>query len=293
MKLLLTGATGFIGGHLAHRLVAEGHNLSIVVRPDSSLVALKDVLPQIQVHIYDGSYACMLRALQAARPCTVCHVASLFLAQHKPKDVASLIESNVTFPAHLLEAMSHVGAMRIINTGTSWQHFQNESYNPVNLYASTKQAFESVLAYYVETHGFKATTLKLFDTYGPGDTRPKLFNMLRNAALSAEKLSMSPGEQMIDIVYIDDVVDAFINAINLLQVQTIGHTQYGVSSGRPLRLKDLVAIYENTLNVKISVEWGGRPYRDREVMLPWHAPPLPGWQARVALEDGLARMELG
>lgn len=293
MKLLLTGATGFIGSQLAHRLLAEGHELAILVRPDSNLDVLNAVLPQIQVHIYDGSYASMLRALEAATPSTVCHVASLFLAQHKPEDVARLIESNLNFPTQLLEAMNQVGAKQLINTGTSWQHFQNESYNPVNLYAATKQAFESLLAFYVEAQGFKAITLKLFDTYGPGDTRPKLFSMLRNAVLSQAKLPMSPGEQMIDLVYIDDVMDAFINAIHALPAQTTGHTHFGVSSGRPLRLKDLVAVYEKTLNVKLSVEWGGRTYRTREVMLPWHAPTLPGWQARVALEDGLARMERG
>lgn len=293
MKLLLTGATGFIGSQLAHRLVAEGHELAILARPDSCLDVLKADLPYIQVLIYDGSYASMLRALEVARPSTVCHIASLFLAQHKPEDVARLIESNLNFPTQLLEAMHKVGAKQLINTGTSWQHFQNESYNPVNLYAATKQAFESLLAFYVEAQGFKAITLKLFDTYGPGDSRPKLFSMLRNAALSQEKLLMSPGEQMIDLVYIDDVIDAFTNAIHALSVQTTGHMHFGVSSDRPLQLKNLVAVYEKVLNVKLSVEWGGRPYREREVMVPWRAPSLPGWQALVALEDGLVRMERG
>ena len=293
MKILLTGATGFIGSHLAQRLVAEGHELAILVRPSSSLDVLKPILPDIQVNIYDGSYASMLSALEAAKPSMVCHIASLFLAQHKPEDVTRLIESNINFPTQLLEAMNHIGVKQVINTGTSWQHFKNDFYNPVNLYAATKQAFESLLEYYIEAQGFKAVTLKLFDTYGPGDSRPKLFSMLRNAALSQERLFMSPGEQVLDLVYIDDVIDAFVNAIHMLPSQTSGNRCFGVSSERPIRLKDLVAIYEKTLNLKLKIDWGGRNYRVREVMCPWSAPLLPGWHAHVELEDGLVRMERG
>ena len=68
MKVLLTGATGFIGSYLARRLVSEGHDLAIVVRPTSQLEILQAILPQIQVHLYDGSYASLLRTLDAAQP---------------------------------------------------------------------------------------------------------------------------------------------------------------------------------------------------------------------------------
>lgn len=119
MKLLLTGATGFIGSQLAHRLLAEDYALAILVRSDSNLDALRSVLPQIQVHIYDGSYASLLHTLEVARPSLVCHVASLFLAQHKSEDISRLIESNLNFPTQLLEAMNQVGVKQLINVGTS------------------------------------------------------------------------------------------------------------------------------------------------------------------------------
>lgn len=291
MKLLLTGATGYIGGQLAHRLVAQGHELAILVRPHSGLDLLKAVLPQIQVNIYDGSYASMLRALEAARPSTVCHVASLFLAQHKPEDVARLIESNLTFPTQLLEAMNQVGVKQLINTGTSWQHFQNESYNPVNLYAATKQAFESLLAFYVEAQGFKAITLKLFDTYGPGDTRPKLFNLLRKTALTGEPLRMSPGEQELDLVYISDVLDAYLLAIEGLSEVTKS-TCYSVSNPIRVTLKELVEIYGESVHRPMNVEWGGLPYRPREVFVPWTKYLLPpDWRPKIGLKEGIALME--
>ncbi len=133
MKIFLTGATGFIGSSLVKRLVSEGNEVSILVRPNSKLEVLRAELAQISVHVYDGSYASLRNALEIEKPQLVCHIASLFLAQHAPKDVTSLIESNIDFPTQLLEAMNNLGIKRIINTGTSWQHYENEAYNPVNL----------------------------------------------------------------------------------------------------------------------------------------------------------------
>lgn len=292
MKIFLTGATGFIGSQLAHRLVAEGHELAILVRPDSRLDVLQSVLPQVQVHVYDGSYASLLRALLTAKPNLICHLASLFLAQHKPEDVGRLIESNLSFPTQLLEAMNQVGVKCFINTGTSWQHFQNETYNPVNLYAATKQAFESLLAYYVEAQGLKVITLKLFDTYGPGDTRPKLFHLLEKAVKTGEILDMSAGNQLIDIVHIDDVTAAYVIATQrLLNGKVSQHERYAVSSGTPMPLKELIQLYMNVTKQTISINWGARPYRHREVMTPWSkGSDLPNWKIKTNLIEGIRRI---
>ena len=291
VKVLLTGATGYIGSQLVHRLIAEGHEVAIVVRPESQLNILQAVLPRIEVHVYDGSYSSLLQTLEAAQPVVVIHVASLFLAQHKPEDVARLVETNLNFPTQLLEAMSHLGIGQLINTGTSWQHYQNQAYNPVNLYAATKQAFEALLAYFVEAQGFKAITLKLFDTYGPGDTRPKLFSLLRKAARTGETLRMSLGEQLLDLVYIDDVLDAYRLAMARLPEVTKAEC-YAVSNPARLSLQELVRIYGETVSRPVHVEWGGLAYRPREVMLPWcKGMVIPSWEPKVPLRVGIERME--
>ena len=291
MRVLLTGATGFIGSQLALRLVVEGHEVAVVVRPDSRLDVLQAIIPRITVHIYDGSYESLVRALEVSRPELVIHVASLFLAQHKSSDVARLIESNLNFPAQLLEAMSQVGTGYMLNTGTSWQHYQNEIYNPVNLYAASKQAFEALLEYYVKAQGLKVITLKLFDTYGPGDFRPKLFSLLRRTARTGNILRMSPGEQEIDLVYIDDVLEAFLMAMQRLNIVTTAEN-YAVSNSMRLSLRELTHIYGEATGYMLNVEWGGLPYRPREVMTPWTGGQLlPGWKVRMPISEGIVRME--
>ena len=242
-------------------------------------------------HTHDGTTEGMIRLVAEAKPDVVFHLASLFLAQHEPKDVEALVLSNVLFGSQLLEAMRVNGVSQIVNTGTSWQHYNNDDYNPACLYAATKQAFEDILAYYAEAASIKAVTLQLFDTYGPGDTRPKLFHLLNKTARSHETLAMSPGEQLIDLVYIDDVIDAYLCAIAALGVLPVGHHVYAVSSGKPLPLRELVSIYEKVVGVNLPIDWGKRAYRPREVMAPWNrGRALAGWYPKVGLVEGIRRI---
>ena len=100
---------------------------------------------------------------------------------------------------------------------------------------------------------------------------------------------MSPGEQMIDLVHVDDVVEAFVLSAQRLVSGTVeGHERYAVSSGRPIKLRELVELFVRVTAGPLAIEWGGRPYRDREVMIPWNTgSPVPGWQPKVGLEEGI------
>jgi len=285
---LVTGATGFVGSHLARRLAREGWQVHILSRAGSRLPDAAE-FAQVTNHIHDGSTEGMVRCVAQAKPDVVFHLASLFLSQHATKDIDALIQSNVLFGNQLLEAMKVNEVSCLINTGTSWQHYNNEDYNPVCLYAATKQAFEALLEYYIQASGIKAITLKLFDTYGPNDPRQKLIHILNKVAASKEILAMSPGEQLIDLVHIDDVIVAYLMAANrLINGKVSGHECYGVSSGHPVTLRELVRTFESEIGNQLSIEWGGRPYRDREVMKTWdkfHS--LPEWKPTMTFPHGL------
>lgn len=293
-KALLTGATGFIGGHLTRELVRTGWELHLIVLPGMGLGTIEDLHLEVQSYPHDGSTEQLLDLVGQIKPDVVFHLASLFLAQHTPADIEQLVKSNVLFATQLAEAMTLGGCFRLVNTGTSWEHYENGTYNPVNLYAASKQAFEVMLEYYLATTPLKVVTLKLFDTYGPDDPRPKLFTLLKKVAAEGEPLGMSPGEQLLDLVYIDDIVRAFIMAAErLLADEVTSHERYAISSGAPLPLKELVALYGRAIGKKLPIEWGGRPYRQREVMVPWNIGlSLPGWQPEVELTEGIRRMEL-
>jgi nucleoside-diphosphate-sugar epimerase/glycosyltransferase involved in cell wall biosynthesis len=290
-RVLVTGGAGFVGSHVVRACLREGWQVAVLYKPESGLAQIQDVLDQIKVYPVLGKSNEVFDIFKDFCPDLVFHLASVFISKHEPEDVLTLVNSNIGFGAQILEAMAKYNVTYMVNAGTSWQHYDGNDYDPVNLYASTKQAFEDILHYYVETALVHAVTLKLFDTYGPLDSRSKIINLLDRAARERFPLDLSPGEQLIDIVYIDDVVRAFMIAAKLLfEGKVHQHQTYMVSSDKTVRLRDLVETYEKVTDQKLDVNWGGRPYRYREVMIPWRGGNyLPGWHPEVDLEQGIKK----
>ncbi len=288
---LVTGATGYIGSNLVRRLLSDNWSVHIIVRADSNIEVLNHILDRLVVHEHDGSTKSMIDIVFNTSPDVIFHLASLFIAQHTSDDIESLVTSNILFSTQLAEAAVINGVRKFINTSTSWQHLEQKDYLPVNLYASTKQAFEDILKYFADSYGLKVLNLVLFDTYGPYDFRPKLVALLINSMRSQKILEMSPGMQMIDMVYIDDVVDAFLKASCYLDYSKNLFSRYAVSSGLPISLFDFVSLFETTLNIKLKINWGARPYRDREVMNTWQKfDSLPNWTPQINLSEGLKKL---
>lgn len=291
---LITGAGGFIGAILARRLLAEGWRVDLLARPGS--IIPDDLERQGTVHRTTEQTADIVAVVEAARPDVVFHLASLYLADHATADIERLIASNVLLTAQLAEAMTTVlpaGKARLVATGTAWQHFRGPGYLPVNLYAATKQAGDDLLCYFNDARALSLVRLKLFDTYGAGDTRRKLVQLLIDAAMSGQRLGMSPGEQMMDISHVDDVVEAFVVAgLRLLEAPAPLNEEYFVS-GERWKVRDLVPLVERTLDRHLNVTFGERPYRTREVMdpiTPRSEQRLPGWIPKRKLADTLVTL---
>ncbi len=287
-RLLLTGGTGFIGRNLVAALgTREIHVLALPGSEDD----LSGASRRVNIHLYDGSTQSVVDAVANSGAELVIHLAACFVAEHKPEDIEGLIRSNVLLGAQLLEAMRVSGKRRLLNTGTSWQHYEDSECRCSCLYAATKQAFEALVDFYVDAHQFRVATLKLFDTYGPGDPRPKLFNLLRNADVSRPFL-MSEGKQQIDLVYVDDVVRAFLAAEQWNFGSTAAtHERFGVSSGKPRPLREIVELYLRSAHSPLRVQWGARSYRAREVMQTWTGyAPVPGWYPKIDLAEGFSRL---
>lgn len=291
-KAIVTGATGFVGSNLCKFLIKNDWEVSVITRPSSDYSNISSVINEIDVFEYDGQIERLINYFNEKNVDVVFHLASLFIAEHESNQIDGLVDSNIKFGLHILEAMKESKTKLLINTGTSWQHYHTNEYNPVDLYAATKQAFENLIKYYVEAEHIRVITLKLFDTYGESDTRPKLINLLHKFADENKELNMSPGEQVLDLVHIDDVVKAYLKAYEHLNSSiSIKYDEFGVASGREVKLKDLISIFEEVTNKKINVNWGGREYRKREVMRLWNGYKiLPNWECHIKLEDGIKNM---
>jgi len=289
---LITGATGYLGRNLTRKLLNNGWDVHLLVRDLAVVNDHSSYLQGSRKHVYHGDLNGLIEIIDAIRPMVVFHLAAKVVSDHKSENIDDLYKSNIFFGAQLLEAMRVCNIRKFVNTGTFWQFYNGNEYNPVSLYAASKQAFEAILKYYAYAENFEVITLTLFDNYGPDDTRPKLFSMLNKSALSKELVKMSAGEQYIDIVYIDDVVEAYITAaLILLSRVNFDYQNYVVSSSEPIRLRDLVDIYLELAPIKPKILWGARPYRNREVMVPWSAGAhLPGWSPKIGLREGIEKI---
>ena len=284
MRILVTGATGFIGTNLTRELKKQ-HELFILGQFEGDPeklglpgIVMTDDIRQLADYIKSNEIEGII------------HLASLYLTVHTPEQVKDLVLSNVYFGTAVLEAVSLAGTVKwFLNTGSIWQNYnvKGTAYNPVNLYAATKQAFIDMAKYYRDVFGIRFCTLKLCDTYGPGDPRPKLFKLFKDYSESGEVLKMSPGEQLLDILYISDIVSGFSHLVDLLGSNELLGEQYVLSSGKQRSLRSIADVFASVSGRKLNIEWGGRPYRDREVMIPWKGPILPGWEPKFDLELGI------
>lgn len=287
MNILITGATGFIGRNLLKEL-KKHHSIHILTRTQTD----KNSLYELPVFEFADNIDDLSIYLKNNEIEGVIHLASLYLAQHQSNQIKDLILSNIYLGVAVLEASKQADIKWFLNTGTIWQNYITDSneYNPVNLYAATKQAFIDTARFYTETSKLRFCTLKLCDTYGTGDTRRKIFTLFKQIAGTNEKLSMSPGEQKLDILHIDDAVKGFKHLVDLLQTGNDIKKEYMLTSEKQYSLKELAHIYEHISGKHLNIEWGGRPYREREVMMPClKLEKLPEWKAEISLEEGLAQ----
>lgn len=291
-RAIVTGATGYVGSHVVRHLLKQGWGVSIIMRKNSNLEYIKDIINDVGVYRYEGNINSLIEYFKLQEADVVMHIAAAVITDPSPEQVPIIIDANIKFGTEVLEAMSHSSTRLFISTGTYWQNYGGtDEYNPVDLYAASKEAFEKIVKLYVEAYGFRHINLRLFDVYGEDDKRPKLWALLRDIAGTGKSFDITAGEQWVDMVYIDDVACAYEIAYNILEKDhSIRNEIYGVSNKRRYRLKNIINLFQTLLDKKLIINFGGRPYKKREVMSPFEGYlGLPLWQPRTSIKDGLSK----
>jgi nucleoside-diphosphate-sugar epimerase len=294
-RALVTGASGFVGGHLVPAFGAADWKVHAIVRASSSaerVGALKSA--GCTIHVHDGSSASMRAIVKAAAPLCTWHLATKFVPSHASDDVAPLVRSNVEFGTMLLDALADAGNGAIVTVGTAWQQHDNVDPAPMSLYAATKEAFDAISVYYASVRRMQVVECLLFDCYGPNDPRKKILWALRNALKTGVPLELSgDGTQFMDYLHVDDIVRALIVAGARATAAAPGtRERWAVRSTEPVTVRQLVDRLGKAKGGAIPVKWNARPPRATEMNVAWTAGDvLPGWSPRVSLDDGLAALD--
>lgn len=284
MNILVTGSTGFIGKHFTKYIIQNlNANIHAIVRRSSDIKDLKN--SNVNLVYYDGTFNSLNDFFSKNKIDVVVHLAAFSKSENKSFEIDNLLDSNIKFGCHLLEAACINNCKNFVNTGSYFQNYFSEEYYPSFLYSATKQSMQNIIDYYVVNRGLTAITLKLFDTYGPGDNRKKIINLFKEYQELGRELEMSPGEQEIRLTYIDDVVKAFIIAVNMIR-DSQDHKIYYVGS-RAYKLKDVAQIFEEVTGKAINIKWGALPYRKNQPLKSYIGDLLPTWESEVDLKDGI------
>ena len=297
-RVLVTGATGFIGSHLARRLVAEGAEVSVFMRATSDRCLLADVLDRVQIHEVDICDEDAVRmAMAHICPAVVFHLAAIGMSEPFVSPPVA-VRVNVQGTLHLLEAARQCGVRRFVHSGTAYEYGDaanndaphKELLDPVNTYAASKAAARAFVRLYARVYGLPTVNMRLFAVYGPGQPPKTLVASAVCAALEDRDFPMTPGEQMRDFVFVSDVVEGYLRAAVAMGVEGVS---IDLGTGRAWMIREVVMKLFQIAGSRAKPLVGALPYRPSETMKqvadPHVARKLLGWQATTSLEDGLSQ----
>ena len=280
MKILITGATGYLGSHLAHALVAAGYSVAVLKRKSSSLVRLEGVLPQLRLFdIEDG----LEKPFQVSGHIdVVIHMATCY--GRNGEGDAAIFEANTAFPLRLLEVAASFKTAVFINTDTSLDKY-------LNAYALSKKQFMEWGKFYAERNKLSFFSLRLEHFYGPGDDDSKFTShVIKSCVNNVPELKLTPGEQLRDFIYIDDATSAYLLLIEKLGQMNERFVEFDVGSGQAVTIRAFVEMIHRLTGSRSRLEFGAVPYRDGEVMYSNADTAFlkgMGWYCQVSLEQGI------
>lgn len=281
MKILLTGATGYLGSHLAHAFLQRGDRVVAVKRSSSCIARLSDIVDQLMFFDIDRMPAEEIIA-SAGSIDAVVHTATCY-GRNGERD-ATIATSNYAFPLAVLEAAARTGTPLFVNTGTSLG-------KAVNAYALAKQQFSEWGRMYAESGRIAFVDLRLEHFYGPLDDESKFVTfVLHSCARNESELRLTEGLQERDFIYIDDVISAY-RAV--LDAKWTGYHALDVGYGQNVTIRHLVETAHVLTHSKTQLRFGAVPMRSHELLQ--STPDLKaiqalGWHAEISLKEGLQKI---
>ena len=293
MKVLLTGATGFIGSQLARLAVSQGHSVTAIVRPGSDRRRIRAI--EGRLHFIEQDLA-DLRAIEpqlaGERPDLCLHLAWRGWANSQ-----AAAEENLTSLALSLEFMrvvAQLGCPRFVSAGTCLEYDPTLSLfsettptPPHDLYGTSKRAFFDVAEQFSRLAKLEVVWTRLFYSYGPYQDRGRLVPAIVLGLLRGEPFATTAGEQVRDYLHVEDVASAIWH---VAQSRFTGAVN--IASGTSITVRELASEVGRLMGRLDLLRFGALPYREDEPMVIQADASLLrdrlGWSPHYNLETGIA-----
>lgn len=293
MKLLVTGAAGFVGGRVAAKLIEAGHEVTVI---DNLSVGHKNAVPEGAKLI--AADLCDPEAVSAAVQGhdAVVHLAAQALVPESVADPQKAFDINLVGGHNLLEAMRKHGVKHLVYSSSAAVYGnpvrvpikEDDPKLAINPYGATKLAFEALVHSHHAAYGLNATMFRYFNPYGPTEDHDPETHAVPNfirATLTGEPIPLYwNGQQTRDFFFVDDIARAHV-----MGLEHDGFHVYNLGSGHATKVMDVVELIFKLAGKRTAIKDLGERAGDPPELLAdiSKARRELGWQPEVPLEDGL------
>jgi UDP-glucose 4-epimerase len=294
-SILVTGGAGFIGSHLVERLVKEGYSVIVVDNLlRGTLDNLSNILDKNKIKFVRGdvrNYKLMKELIKNSE--VIFHLASLSRVIPSIENPKLCFEINVKGTEIIARLCSKYHKKLIFSSsrevyGTPKYLPVNEAHplNPENPYGASKVSGEKIIEAYAKSYGLNYVTLRLANIYGLRDFDRVIPIFIENA-LKGEDLVVYGADKILDFVYIDDAINAFIATMDSGKNQTLN-----IGSGVGISIVELANLIKKVTGkgVEIIIKEKRKGEVDKFIADIRRAKEALGWEPRINLEEGLRRM---
>src|SRR5260370_818232 len=299
---LVTGGTGFIVSALVQRLCAEGVSVVCLVRsgfPGCSRIRNLPGVELIEAENYESSG--LSQKLPGIQTDVVFNLASTGVSPDN-RDPQGLLAGNLNVVAGLISMTAAWPLKRFIHVGSCSEYApapeghkltEQDSLQPVSLYGAAKACAYIYGAALALSRGVPFVTLRLFGVFGVGEASHRLVPYLISHLQRDIAVDLTLGEQVRDLLYVDDIVEALLQGVT--NDQLAAGSAYNVCSGKGVRIRELAEEVAKVMNKPKSLLcFGDRPYRADESM--WivgdnrQFTARSDWAPKISIQEGIRKI---
>jgi nucleoside-diphosphate-sugar epimerase len=282
-RILVTGASGFLGLHLCRKLLGLGGELHAVCSSKPNVDG-----DRFQWHPADLADAeCTHKMVADIRPEIVFHLCSYAQGERDLALVGPTFRGELQSSVNLLSSLAETGCRRLIMPGSLEEPAPGEIAS--SPYAVAKAASRAYAQMFHQLYDLPVVMTRIFMAYGPGQSTKKLIPHSIGCLLRGEPLKIASPERKVDWVYVEDVVDGLIAAATASGIEG---KSLDIGSGQLVKVRDVIERIQRLTDPEAVVEFGALPSQGFEQVrcanaMATHS--LTGWRPQISLDAGLAR----
>jgi len=297
-KVLITGATGFVGANITHRMINEGFEVHILTRESSNMWRLEGILDKINDHKVDLTEALKLKEIiEKINPEYIIHLA-IYGGRPNQEDEINILESNLIGTINLVNACENIDYECFINTGSSSEYGkkkekmkETDECEPINMYGVTKASAAMYCNYKALVDNKNIGTLRLFSPFGDFEDRGRLIPDLILGSLIDKKVRLANPNAVRDYIYIEDVCDIYLKILK--EPKKFKGEIFNIGYGEQHSVKYMAETVKNIISTGVILEYNAINGREADTDI-WVSSiekikERYNWEPKYNMEEGLKK----